>query len=216
MNKDYFKIKDECRQGLLTYLKKAFSFIPKEGDYRMLDIGCGTGVPTLFMAEHFSGDTTALDTDKPALDFFRTKLIRSNLKNTISIQEISFFDFMVEKNGFDIILAEGLLNVIGFEKGFAKALEFLKPGGYFIIHDEFKNHQSKVDFIAQQNCTLIDSLYLDDTIWWKCYYEKLANQIDQVATPKMLHYFKRDIAEIEYFKSNADAFRSVYYVVNRN
>jgi cyclopropane fatty-acyl-phospholipid synthase-like methyltransferase len=213
MNKAYFQIKDRCRQGLIKYLEKAFSYVPKKGDYMMLDIGCGTGVPTLFMAKHFNGYITAIDTDKPALDFFQDKLIENNLQHTINIQEISFFDFKSENNCFDIILAEGFLNVVGFENGFKKALEFLKPGGYFIIHDEYKDHKSKVDFIAQQNCTFIDSLYLDETIWWNSYYYPLDIHIKAISNPEFKACFERDSSEIDYFETDPKAFKSIYYIV---
>lgn len=213
MYKAYFQIKDQCRQGLLKYLEKAFSFIPEKGDYKMLDISCGTDVPTLFMAEHFSGFITAIDTDKQALDFFQDKLIENNLQHTISINEVSFFDFISEKKCFDIILAEGFLNVVGFEKGFTNALEFLKPGGYFIIHDEFKDHESQVDFIAHQNCKLIDSLYLDETIWWNSYYYPLDIHIKRISNQEFKTYFERDGSEIDYFKTDQKVFRSIYYII---
>ncbi len=44
---EYFKIKDNCRKGLLKYLKKAISIIPTIKNPEILDAGCGSGVPTL-------------------------------------------------------------------------------------------------------------------------------------------------------------------------
>ncbi|MBN2812969.1 MAG: class I SAM-dependent methyltransferase [Bacteroidales bacterium] len=216
MNKAYYDIKNQCRKGLLVYLKNALSVIPKEGHYRMLDIGCGTGVPTLLLAEHFKGTITAVDTDKPALDFFRDTLIENHLQSNINIREVSFFDFQAENSSFDIILAEGFLNVVGFESGFKKAIAFLKPGGYFIIHDEYKNHENKISFMAHQNCSLMDFFILDENIWWNHYYKELAGQIEKNGSSEMLGYFSRDIAEIEHLKNDPVAFRSVYYLVRKN
>ncbi|MBS4057944.1 MAG: methyltransferase domain-containing protein [Bacteroidales bacterium] len=213
MNKAYYQIKDQCRQGLLQYLEKAFTLIPKKGAYKMLDIGCGTGVPTLCMAEHFSGFITAIDTDKPALDFFQDKLAENKLKHPIRIQEVSLFDFTAEKNSFDILLAEGFLNVVGFETGFAKALEFLKPGGYFIIHDELKDHESKIDFMAHQNCTLSGSFYVDETIWWNNYYSPLDSHIKSISDQGFKACFASDSAEIAYFETDQKVFRSIYYII---
>lgn len=213
MKKEYFHIKSQCRKGLLPYLEHALSFIPNDGHYRVLDIGCGTGVPTLFLAENIKCSITAIDTDMPALDFFRDTVKEKNLHKKISIRNVSLFDFDDEKNSFDIILAEGFLNVVGFENGFKRAMEFLKPGGYFIIHDEFKDHEGKIGFISRQNCTLFDSLYLDETIWWNHYYSSLNTQIKSIVNPELLSCFKGDISEIEYFETNPDVFRSIYYVI---
>jgi predicted TPR repeat methyltransferase len=41
------QIKDRCRRGLLKYTRKAFLSIPPVDNAEILDIGCGTGVPTL-------------------------------------------------------------------------------------------------------------------------------------------------------------------------
>jgi cyclopropane fatty-acyl-phospholipid synthase-like methyltransferase len=210
---EYYKIKDDCRQYLIKYLENAITAIPKEGNYNVLDIGCGTGVPTLFFAEHFNGSITAIDTNEPALTFFQNKINESNLQNRIEIRNVNFFDFRADKNSFDIILAEGFLNVVGFEKGFAKVIELLIPGGYFIIHDEFKDHEKKTGLITQQNCTIIDLFYLDESIWWNNYYNALDTHIKRISNSELRACFKSDISEIEYFKTNPEAFRSVYYIV---
>jgi cyclopropane fatty-acyl-phospholipid synthase-like methyltransferase len=212
---EYFKIKDTCRRDLIKYLQNAISYIPVEGGSRILDIGCGTGVPTMFMAEYFTGSIIAIDPDKSSLAFFQDKLIKSNLQNRIDIQNISFFDFRAEKSSFDIILAEGFLNVVGFEEGFPRVAELLKPGGYFVIHDEYKDHDKKNEFIAQHHCTLINSWYLDETIWWNDYYSCLNNSINDTKNPELSDLFKSDISEIEYYKSDPTQFRSMYYLVQK-
>ena len=48
MIKTYFEIKDNCRTGLLKYLERATATIPKIENPKLLDVGCGSGVPTLF------------------------------------------------------------------------------------------------------------------------------------------------------------------------
>jgi cyclopropane fatty-acyl-phospholipid synthase-like methyltransferase len=212
---EYYRLKDTCRIGLIKYLHNAISLIPVEGQNRILDIGCGTGVPTLYMAEQFTGSITALDTDKSALEFFQDKINQGKYLNTIDIQNISFFDFRAEKNSFDIILAEGFLNVVGFEKGFTRVAELLKPGGYFVIHDEYKDHDKKNVFIAQHHCILINSWYLDETIWWNEYYHGLNNRINEIKDTELSGLFKGDISEIEYYKTDPTQFRSIYYLVQK-
>lgn len=73
MNKEYFEIKDNCRKELLKYLTKAISIIPIIENPRILDVGCGSGVPTLMIAEKFNGTITAIDTDTKSIDIFREK-----------------------------------------------------------------------------------------------------------------------------------------------
>ena len=216
MTDEYYKIKDQCRNGLLKYLEKAVSLIPKADRYRILDIGCGTGVPTLFLAQRFTGSITAIDTDKASIAFLQKKAGKGNCRSKITILNVSFFDFQSIPDQYDIILAEGFLNVVGFEKGFIKMLELLKPGGYFIIHDEFKDHESKSGLIARNNCSLINTIYLDETVWWDDYYDILHSQINELDDMELIGKFKGDMSEIEYYKADPIQFRSIYYLVRKN
>jgi len=114
MTKEYYQIKDKCREGLLKYLAEAVSLLPRINRFKALDIGCGTGVPTLWLAENYGGIITAVDTDEDALDWLKEKNIKKGLENQITVKAISFYNLKQKSCFFDIILAEGFLNVIGF------------------------------------------------------------------------------------------------------
>jgi len=216
MLQEYYRIKDLCRSGLLSYLMQELVLIPKDKEYRMLDIGCGTGVPSMLMAGTFKGSLTAIDTENTAAEFFINKVKMAGLQNRISIDNVSFFDFTAGKRSFDIILVEGFLNIVGFENGLEKIVELIKPGGYIIIHDEFKDHDKKVNYIEQQGCKLIHATYLDETIWWNEYYKNLKISIKAVDNFELKNYFANDIKELEYFKINKRAFRSIYYLLSKD
>ena len=74
MTGDYYQIKDKCREGLLTYLSEVFFQIPGIAYPKILDIGCGTGVPTIWLAENTNGIITAIDTNKHSLDRLQEKI----------------------------------------------------------------------------------------------------------------------------------------------
>jgi ubiquinone/menaquinone biosynthesis C-methylase UbiE len=46
----FVKEKESIRKRLLKYTRRAFRMLPEMGGPRMLDIGCGSGVPTLELA----------------------------------------------------------------------------------------------------------------------------------------------------------------------
>jgi cyclopropane fatty-acyl-phospholipid synthase-like methyltransferase len=215
MSNDYFQIKDRCRKGLLKYLLKAFSLIPKTENPRILDIGCGSGVPTLWLAENLGGIITAIDIDKNSLDWLQKKILSKNLTSRIITLKISFFDFKSDPDYYDIILAEGFLNIVGFYQGFSKVIELLKKYGYLIIHDEYKDHEQKYSFILKNHCKLIDTIFLDENVWWDDYYKQVENEINAIKIEKTKELFKSDLKEIKLYKSDPASFRSMYYIVEK-
>jgi len=215
MTKEYFRIKDNCRKGLLKYLSKAFSLIPKIESPKILDIGCGTGVPTLWLAENFNGTITAIDTDKKSLNWLLEKIKDKNFNNQITILNISFFNLKTNPDYFDFILAEGFLNVVGFERGFLKIKEMLGNERYLVIHDEYKDHEKKFDFISNNHCKVINTLFLDENVWWDDYYRQLETEINAMQNKQNKDLFKSDLKEIESYKVDPSVFRSLYYIVRK-
>ena len=215
MIKEYYRIKDKCRQGLIKHLEKAFSVIPETENPEILDIGCGTGVPTLWFADKYTGAITAIDTDRNALEWLQNKIIEKDISDKVTALNISFFDFMPNPDYYDLIIAEGFLNTVGFEKGFLRIAGILKKNRHVIIHDEFKDHEKKCDFIQGRNCKIIDTIYLDENIWWNDYYRQLESEIMAIDSNQIRDLFKSDLEEIKCYRADPGSFRSVYYIVEK-
>ena len=156
---------------------------------------------------------TAIDPDYESIDFLGSKIEKQNLDNKVTAQCISFFSFRSEPGSFELILAEGFLNVAGFETVFRKVIKLLKRGGYFVIHDEFKDHERKCDFIRENKCEIIDMVIMDETIWWNDYYRQLEAAIVETTDRDVCERFKSDMEEIRQYKQDPSPFRSIYYVL---
>jgi len=215
MTKEYFQIKDKCREGLLKYLSEAFFQIPKTDNPKILDIGCGTGVPTIWIAENTNGIITAIDTSKTSLDWIKEKISMKNLDNQIITSNISFNDLKDNQDYYDIIVAEGFLNVIGFESGFPVIIDMLAHNGYFIIHDEYMDHERKCALINKYQSKIIGTLYLDENVWWNDYYRLLETEIKSIDNSQTKDLFIPDIKEIDLYKIDSSPFKSIYYIIKK-
>ena len=209
----YYNLKDTCRKGLLPYLESAISLIPEISNPEILDIGCGTGVPTLWMAAHFKGSVTAIDIRQELLQFLEEKVKADRLQSSVKTICSSFTDYPFQPESFDIILAEGYLNIVGFEKGFVSIISKLKKGGYFIIHDEFRDHEQKCAFITANRCSLTGTLFLDNNVWWDSYYSRLEKEINEITDDDLRALFISDLKEIGLYKTTPELFQSIYYIV---
>lgn len=212
-NYEYFSIRDRGRMKLLKHLEQVLNDLPEFNNPKILDIGCGSGVPTLWLAEIYNGTITAIDTNKQLLDFLEHKIERKKTSSKIKTENISFFDLVTEPEWYDLIIAEGFLNVVGFEMGFNRVIEKIKIGGYFIIHDEYKDNDSKKALIQKNNCKIVNSFVLDETIWWKDFYGQLELEINTMENAHLRSLFSNEINEIDQFKKNPSLFKSIYYVV---
>jgi len=210
---EYFTIRDRCRIRLVKYLEQVLNDLPKCNNPKILDIGCGSGVPTLWLAEKYIGTITAIDTDKQLLDFLEHKIKSKKTSSRIETKNVSFFDLVTEPECFDLILAEGFLNVVGFEMGFKRVIGKLKQGGYFVIHDEYKDLVKKNELIQENNCKIISSLLLDETIWWRDFYCQLEVEINKPGNTHLRSLFINEINEIDQYKKDPSLFKSIYYVV---
>ena len=208
-----FNIKDRFRRNLIQYTLKAFSTIPKIDHPLILDLGCGTGESTLALLEVCDGYAYAVDSDEKSLACFKEKAGLLNLSNRIKIVHDSALNTDLLDVRFDLIIAEGILNVIGFEKGLEIIMKLLKNHGYVIIHDELRDDEEKRISFERNDLKELAIFELDETIWWNDYYACLEKSIKSIddSTP-----FQNEIHEINEYKNNPEKFRSVFYVLKNH
>jgi SAM-dependent methyltransferase len=210
MTINILKIKDQCRKNLSRFTERALSSIPELDNPIILDIGCGTGVPTILLAEKYKGTVYAVDIDAPSLEILEEK-IESRLfhRKTVVLND-SLLNLSKFKLKFNIILAEGVLNVVGFNRGLRIFLENLKNPGYLIIHDEYQNDSQKRMRFNKNQLDLITSFKLDKNTWWNEYYSCLEKKIDEIGNNNLFH---KEINEINEYKINPEKFESIFYVL---
>ena len=110
--------KDKIRKRLLKYTRKAFRMLPQMDRPRILDIGCGSGIPTLELARLSHGEVMGIDIDQPALDEFNRKIKKAGLTDQIKAVNCSMFDIDFPDESFDIVWSEGSIYAIGFESAY--------------------------------------------------------------------------------------------------
>lgn len=205
-----YKIKDECRNNLNKYTRKAFSIIPRIDKPVILDAGCGTGVPTLALIELCNGTIFAVDPDQSSTNWFNEKVTALNLNDRIIILNDSILNPSLFNFKFDIIIAEGLLNVIGFEKGLQILVNYLKKERYLIIHDEFKNDLQKRRYFKENNLKLLHSFKLDENVWLNEYFNCLKSKIEIIKDNQL---FETELKEIADNIKNPNNLKSIYYIL---
>ena len=209
---EYYEIKDRCRKNLIRFTEAAFLSIPWRACPLILDMGCGTGESTLAMLNICDGYIYAVDLDEKSLAHFKRKADLLNLTDRIRIINDSVLNSELICIRFDLILAEGILNVIGFERGLEIIKNRLKQGGHAIVHDELNNDREKRILFEMNGLKVLNAFELDESIWWKEYYACLEQSIKSVPNKEL---FQNEIQEISEYKNSPEKFRSIIYVLEK-
>jgi len=211
MKAEVYEIRDRCRRNLNQYTIKAFSMIPPIDHPAILDMGCGTGESTMALLKRTDGHIVAVDADRSSLMRFREKVRAAGVGDRIEIIHGSALDTDILDSKFDIVLAEGVLHIIGFEEGLTVLLGHLKRDGYLFIHDGLDHDAEMRALFAKHTLTLMNSFVLDETVWWNDYYRCL----EELIAGKDSSVFNVEIDEIAAYKRNPDRFCSICYILHK-
>ena len=213
--------KDKIRKRLLKYTRKAFRMLPQMENPRILDIGCGSGVPTLELARLSNGEIIGIDIDSPALNKLNKNIEKAGLTDRVQAINRSMFNMDFPDENFDIIWSEGSIYTLGFESGLREWRGLLKRDGYMVIHDEQGNVREKLVQICNCGYEILGHFLLNKETWWTEYFaplEKLVTESRKRYTddPKILEELNQAQGELDMFKENPERNSSVYFVIRKN
>jgi len=120
--------------GSSEMILKALSFIDDLNKIsRVADLGCGTGGQTMIIALNISGDIIGVDICHDFINVFNDNAKKLNLGDRVHGIEGSILELPFQKEEFDLIWSEGVIDAIGFENGVTYWNAFLKNSGYIAV-----------------------------------------------------------------------------------
>jgi ubiquinone/menaquinone biosynthesis C-methylase UbiE len=207
------------RANFLKYMRVAFKLLPKMDKPRILDPGCGTGIPTIELANLSDGDIIAIDIDQKLIETLKEKIKERNLITRITAKKMSFLKNDFSDNYFDLIWEESVLQVIGFRKSFKECHRVLKPGGFLVHCQSINNLRKNHDFIINSGFKIVNQLNLPEDCWWTEYYEPLEKKLKDIREGKGDKNLFRDLnnveVEIKMVKSNPKEYDCGYYILQK-
>lgn len=223
MTKDeqFQREKDKIRKRLCKYTRKAFLTLPPKDKPRILDIGCGSGVSALELAELSNGEIIGIDIDQFALNRFNTYIEKAGLTDRVKAICCSMLDMDFPDQSFDIIWSEGSIYAVGFEKGLREWRRLLKPDGYMVIHDEKGNVSKKLEQISSCGYEILDYFILNVETWWTEYFAPLKkitieSRKKYTDNPKILEELNQAQEELDMFKKYPERNSSVCFVMKKD
>ncbi len=113
---------------------KALGFLDHpESISQVLDLGCGTGGQTLFLAKNIPGNIAGIDQFPDFINVLNSNAKKQGLQNRVAGIVGSMEALPFSKGEFDLIWSEGAIDNIGFKRGLAYWKDFLKKDGYVAV-----------------------------------------------------------------------------------
>ncbi len=216
--------------------------IDKSNNYKITDIGCGTGAQTLVLADNLDCEIIAVDLFGEFLDELNDRAKKAGVSNKIRTMAKSMDALPFEQEEFDMIWSEGAIYSMGFEAGIKYWNQFLKKGGYLAVSEiiwttesrpeeieefwtseypEIDTAAGKIKTLENNDYTLIDYFVLSEDSWMTNYYEPLEKQMDEFLERHNHSEVAQEIveeheAEIDLYESYHEYFSYGFFVVKKN
>jgi ubiquinone/menaquinone biosynthesis C-methylase UbiE len=167
---------------------------------RVLDIGCGPGKQTLELARLSRGKILALDNHQPFLDRLNQQAKALGLASHIETLNQDMKAMRFDPGSFDVIWAEGALNLMGFENGLKTCRPLLKAKGYIGVtelvwltgrpsaearewakeYPAMKDVPGNLMFFPSAGLSVVGHFTLPVYSWLKEYYDPMQKRVDEL------------------------------------
>ena len=125
--------KEQAQLQLVEHLAKFANIQPNSN---ILDIGCGFGASTLYLAKEFHATVTGITISPVQIEMAKQAAKEKNLDATFLLMDAEAMDFQQQ---FDLLWSvESISHYQDRRKFFASAAKLLKPNGSFAITDWFR------------------------------------------------------------------------------
>lgn len=238
--------KDAHRQGPGSKEETLRAFeltgLSQKKNLKIADIGCGTGTPTIHLAQHTKAEIIGVDLFPEFLSKLEKKTKELGLESRVTTLEASMDNLPFEEGQFDIVWSEGAIYNMGFEAGVRDWWKFIKPGGYLCVSEvtwitdqrpkeieefwqreypEIDKALNKIRFLEENGFTLAGYFNLTEDSWVKNYYDPMDGRF----TPFLERHNHSDMAvqlvqeyrdEIEQYHTYKEFYSYGFYIARKN
>lgn len=167
----------------------------------VLDLGCGVGAQTLYLAELTAGTVVAVDRHAPSIERLRATLAARGLSPRVQAQVGDMAHPDWPPASFDLVWSEGALYNLGIENALRICRGLLRPGGHLAFTDAVWRRKDpppevKASFdldyptmgwtedvlaaIANGGFTTLGHFTLPDEAWWDDFYAPMERRIAEL------------------------------------
>jgi len=168
--------------------------LPTLDNPRILDVGCGTGIPTMALADLTQGEIVAIDIDLQAIRHLQKKILQRGLSSRVEAIHCSLEELSSPPESFEIIWEEGVIHMLDLEEFLTITKRLLKSGGFLVINETITwLERHRVQFL-HKGFDFWTQFLLPKNSWWTEYYAVLEKRVEELRCAKN---FTQDITKLQ-------------------
>lgn len=203
----------------------------------LADLGCGSGVASLTLAQHFQRPVTAVDLSPDFLAQLQQRAAQAGLADQIQPLCADMGALDPEQHRFALIWSEGAAYALGFETALARWRPLLVPGGLAVISEmswfsdspagpaqsfwqaaypQMGTEAQNISRARSAGFELLATRRLPAEAWWDSYYNPLLAQMAQYAdhpAPVMQQVLQDTQHEIDLFRQFSNDYGYCFYLL---
>ena len=121
------------KKRVLKLASKLLDFIELDNKTDFLELGCGNGLVSKYLARNYSSSVIGIDVDPEQIE-----LARKGTNNTPNIRflEADATNLPLDDSSFDVVLSFGVFHhILNWQDALKEIKRVLRPGGYFVYAD---------------------------------------------------------------------------------
>ena len=215
--------------GSLESARKALALMPDlPGNCTILDVGCGPGLQTIYLAQLTKGKITAVDNHQPFLDQLKKSAEEHGFHQRITPLNADMNHLDLPGQSFDLVWSEGALYQMGFANGLRSMKRFLRPGGYLAateavllkdgklppeVWDIWKDEypvittiENNMKLISEAGYEIMGHFTLPESDWLEEYYAPMEKRLDHLEKHYAGDLFALEV--VQYSRKEIDDYRN--------
>lgn len=206
-------------------------------DCVIADLGCGTGIASVLLAQHFHQPVLCVDTSDQFLNTLSAKAENLGIAHLITTLCMDMGALDPEKHQFDLLWSEGAAYILGFEGAMKKWRPLMKENGIAVVSEmswfssepprealeywsaaypEMADEKRNIASAELHGFRLLFTQRLPASAWWTNYYDPLLEQLDRHADSPfktMRETVAETRQEIALFRKYSDYFGYTFYAL---
>ncbi|MDO8836509.1 MAG: class I SAM-dependent methyltransferase [Vicinamibacterales bacterium] len=207
----------------------------------ILDLGCGGGAQTLYLADLTAGSIVAIDSHAPLVERLRARIADQGLSGRVRALVGDMADPGQPAESFDLIWSEGALYNIGIDRAMQLCHRLLRPGGFVAFTDAVwrTDHppaavrasfecdyptmgpsEAVIATVTRNGLDLRGHFTLPDQAWWDEFYTPMERRIAELRVKyaddtEAIAVLDQLAQEPEMHRRNADCYAYEFFVARR-